>query len=138
MALHNREHAREAREETGLKALWGSVVEQAFQDALYKGTNKDTLKEREAARRWLTTSSVDFLDVCDLAELDPDAIHQRACARIAACDASPKPKRKVARSRRHQSIIKDRNSPASRIAQRAKRIASTARSSAPASAFDGL
>ena len=63
--------------------MWCAVVHQAIIDATYEG-NDPTLKvERDHAVAWLTRPSKDFAEVCSLAGLDPEAVRERATAKLA-------------------------------------------------------
>jgi hypothetical protein len=53
----------------GCVKLWRSVIAQAAADAL----SPTPSHERDQARRWLTTASLDHLLACDCANLDPAA-----------------------------------------------------------------
>ena len=78
-------------------ALYRAVIVQAFEDATmnirpvhHKGipidraemTRKMTTNShnRDMARLWLMRKSKDFRDVCEMALLDPDAVHEKALA----------------------------------------------------------
>ena len=49
-------------------ALWRAVVLQAMRDISDKSLSA---KVRGKARKWFCTRSLDFLTVCDLADVDP-------------------------------------------------------------------
>jgi len=55
--------------------LWRTVIRQALQDVVSKGLN---FRDRRASRRWFRMQPLDFLTVCDLANLDADKVRKRA------------------------------------------------------------
>ena len=57
------------------KELWRAVVSQAMRDAVDRSLPS---RERRAARRWFCMQLLDFLTVCDLADVDPDAVRKKA------------------------------------------------------------
>lgn len=71
------------------RTLWRAVIAQALFDAtrkLSKVRSAAEQRDRDEARRWLTEPSRDFTHVCNLAELEPDAIRHLAVQRIADVD----------------------------------------------------
>lgn len=74
------------------RALWAAVLHQTVNDAIhgvYTGSGgANTVKARlqliNEARRYLTTPSRDFDEVCTLAGLDPEAVRDHAIRLIAA------------------------------------------------------
>ncbi len=70
------------------QALWRAVVLQALTDATSTATNDAAVRDRKAARNWLTwpCHQRDFERVCALADLESDKV--RAVARKLISDAS--------------------------------------------------
>lgn len=76
--------------ETGVETfLWRAVIVRALEDACYvvKKTGKaktrwcsPAMSEQAEARQWLIDNGPDFRAVCEMAGLDPDAVHDRAVA----------------------------------------------------------
>lgn len=77
-------------DETGPEVfLWRAVVVRALEDACYVVRKTGNAKtkwyspaagEQREARDWLIGNGRDFREVCTLAGLDPDAVHERAVA----------------------------------------------------------
>lgn len=65
------------------QTLWRAVVLQAFQDSAYVGANRDRIAPRATARAWLTGWSPDFIQVCNLADLNPEQVRTVADGRAA-------------------------------------------------------
>ena len=58
--------------------LWKAVLAQMLYDALSDFQNKVISKnEKEAAERWLTYKTKDFIDVCNNAGFDPNYIYDK-------------------------------------------------------------
>lgn len=72
------------------KQLWCAVISQAIEDATSPGMGKDIKRIRDSARRWLTTPSRDFCDVCAFAGLLPEKVRAAAIRIIAEHDAKVK------------------------------------------------
>ena len=53
--------------------LWTSVLSKAAHDAIF---SSDWLEARKAIA-WFKSNSEDFKEVCELAGIDPDYVHQR-------------------------------------------------------------
>jgi hypothetical protein len=66
-----------------LRSLWCGVITQAINDACSRASSVISDLEIETARRWLTTPSRDFNEVCALAGLEPDYVRRLASAEIA-------------------------------------------------------
>ncbi len=82
---------------TGETALWRAVVLQALQDATLGMHNPTSRKPRKpsashraharSARSWLLGGGAHLHRVCDMAGLDPDAVHATAKVAIDKADA---------------------------------------------------
>lgn len=75
----------------GERGLWVNVILQAMNDAMGGGGANISGKCRELyqqqARAWFRRTNPDFIEVCSLAGLDPDATYEKAIAAIARYDA---------------------------------------------------
>lgn len=63
------------------RELWAAVIFQALQDAIGVVSHVNPAQAgrcREEATTWFRDNSRDFRDVCLLADLDPDAVRERA------------------------------------------------------------
>ena len=71
-------------------SLWANVILQAVHDATDGGTvdgrNSGRDVVRSQARNWFNLRNRDFIDVCNLAGLDPDAVYERSLAVIRRYD----------------------------------------------------
>lgn len=70
------------------RSLWRSVISQALSDATTNSRKADMRYYRQKAIEWLLGSDDDFIMVCNLAELEPEYVRQKALAAIAAAHAS--------------------------------------------------
>ena len=68
------------------RTLWVNVVLRAIQDAT-EGTSDNRELHRQQARNWFNTSNRDFIEVCNLAGLDPEATAGKALSAIKRYDA---------------------------------------------------
>lgn len=57
------------------KELWRAVMSQALLDISDRSLRA---RDRREARRWFSMQSLDFLTVCDLADMDPNSIRKKA------------------------------------------------------------
>lgn len=80
----------------GEVTLFRAVIVRAFRDALNRSAVDGRIAEsearkaatlREEARTWLLSDSDDFMRVCRLALLEPEAVRDSARRAIASCDA---------------------------------------------------
>ncbi|RCW27806.1 hypothetical protein DFR48_102292 [Ciceribacter lividus] len=69
----------------GERGLWVAVVLQAIEDATANG--KAHSLARQQARSWFRRGNPDFIEVCNLAGLDPEATYEKAIAAIERHDA---------------------------------------------------
>ncbi len=65
--------------------LWAGVLHRFFDDALHQKPGRSPaafvcIGDQESARSWLLSNSSGFREVCDLAGMDPDGIHDAAKA----------------------------------------------------------
>ena len=69
-------------------ALWCEVISQAIRDATVCGGIPAHARDatRAHARSWFRATNRDFIDVCNLAGLDPEAISERSLMAIARYD----------------------------------------------------
>lgn len=60
--------------------LFQSVLNRAFEDAIStpKPDNKEGIRERDTARKWLIDSVADFAQVCQFAGYEPSYIRGKA------------------------------------------------------------
>ncbi len=63
-------------------ALWRAVITQALIDAGSNSVKREMIYERNQAISWLTNKSKDFIEVCELAQLDPSIIREKAVEAI--------------------------------------------------------
>lgn len=76
---------------TDERSLWVNVILRAINDAMtggdtnISGKNSDLI--RQQSRTWLRPTNPDFIEVCSLAGLDPEATYEKAQAAIARYDA---------------------------------------------------
>lgn len=68
------------------RALWAAVVQQALTDATVPSTAKGAANEQRKARDWFKRAGPDFRQVCTLAGLDPESVHDRALPLIEEAD----------------------------------------------------
>lgn len=62
---------------TAEQELWQSVVVTAFMDATRPNSaNRDDMRARSDADRWIRGNGRDFRQVCSMAGMDPDFLHQ--------------------------------------------------------------
>lgn len=86
------------------RELWAAVILQAVNDAT--GNHRGTATPAEAGRlqeeavAWFRSNSRDFRDVCMLADLDPDAVRERALKLI---DNAPPRKQRRSRWERNRA-----------------------------------
>jgi hypothetical protein len=59
------------------QSLWFRVITQAIRDAVYVGTYKERIEDRDAADDWLRHGGFDFRLVCVYAGVDPDILRYR-------------------------------------------------------------
>ena len=57
--------------------LYQAIVVQAFEDCLYTLGGKNEAYNKKEAHEWFMNKGKDFKFVCDLANLDPDRVHNR-------------------------------------------------------------
>lgn len=57
------------------RQLWQAVVYRAAMDAICPETGDDGARNKREADRWFRRAGKDFRQVCHLAGLDPDFIH---------------------------------------------------------------
>ena len=69
----------------GEAALWLAVITQAMMDALSNAKNAEAAYYKHEAISWLTGNSKNFIDVCQMAGMDPAYIRKKA----KKCLASP-------------------------------------------------
>ncbi|MGB3043911.1 MAG: hypothetical protein WBB98_12070 [Xanthobacteraceae bacterium] len=62
------------------RQLWCAVISQAIEDATTLRTSKEALRDKQEARAWLVGMSIDFVQACSLAGIDPEALRDRAIA----------------------------------------------------------
>jgi len=62
----------------GMRALWRAVITQALMDAASESKKPFCLVERMKARVWLRGKTDDFLEVCHLADMDPEYVRNQA------------------------------------------------------------
>lgn len=66
------------------RQVWCSVIQLALEDATNsRAFGVNAVRIRDAARNWLTKGSRDFVEVCDLAGVEPDRIQSTAKRLIA-------------------------------------------------------
>src|SRR5688500_5950940 len=83
------------------RELWVRVILQAITDAttitdaatdtesnLRRSNRNIAYLNRERARLWFRATNRDFIEVCNLAGMNPDDVAERASAAIAQCDAA--------------------------------------------------
>ena len=63
------------------KELWRAVLLQAMRDM---SDTSLSARERRKARKWFYTQSLDFLTVCDFADVNPDKIRKKVLATMQA------------------------------------------------------
>ena len=74
---------------SGEPGMWISVVLQAIRDATVGTANSGKADlNRQQARTWFRLSNPDFIEVCSLAGLDPEATFEKAQAAITRYDAA--------------------------------------------------
>jgi len=56
--------------------LWRSVLDQALQDMLYKGSVKEFVTYRRNSKLWFRYKKNDFEKICYLAELEPQRVRE--------------------------------------------------------------
>lgn len=71
------------------QTLWRCVVAQAATDAVSTSNEREVKRERENARRWLTSNSKDFRLVCTMADYEPERIREYALTLAAQGWPSP-------------------------------------------------
>ncbi|MCE2926443.1 MAG: hypothetical protein LW823_02185 [Rickettsiales bacterium] len=84
-------HSKKRRKETGISwfddpytsikgetALWVAVITQAMMDALSNSRNPEIQFFKTEATRWLTENNKDFIEVCMLADMNPDYVRKKA------------------------------------------------------------
>lgn len=59
------------------RQLWCAVIAQAIEDATSTRTSKEALRDKRDACDWLLGMSVNFVQACSLAGLDPEAVRDR-------------------------------------------------------------
>lgn len=69
-----------------VRSLWLNVISQAIRDATTGSSDELVTADRLEARRWLTTPSADFDEVCGLAELEPHKVRSFAASQIEEAD----------------------------------------------------
>ena len=57
--------------------LYQAVVIQAFEDCLYTLGGKNEAYNKKEAHEWFLGNSPDFQQICDLANLESDHVHER-------------------------------------------------------------
>ena len=57
--------------------LYQAVVIQAFEDCLYTLGGKNEAYNKKEAHEWFLGNGHGFRQICDLANLDPDHVHER-------------------------------------------------------------
>jgi hypothetical protein len=57
--------------------LYQAVIVQAFEDCLYTLGGKNEAYNKKDAHEWFMGNGSDFKYICDLANLDPDHVHNR-------------------------------------------------------------
>ncbi len=67
----------------GEQALWAAVITQALMDAASRSAKQEARKDKTRALDWLGEHTDDFVDVCDLAGLDPSYVSTRASRAVA-------------------------------------------------------
>lgn len=65
-------------EYTELRRLWIAVVLQALYDMRLKPTHRKARSAKNKALAWVRMDNPDFLEVCALAEFDPEKVYARA------------------------------------------------------------
>ena len=61
--------------------LWRSVLARALEDACgegLQGTPTEKQRLQDEARRWLTGMSRDFMEICALADMEPEIVRRQA------------------------------------------------------------
>jgi hypothetical protein len=62
----------------GYRALWRAVITQALMDAGSNSNKLEFRKEKARAIAWLNGDSDDFIEVCEMAGLEPSYVKKRA------------------------------------------------------------
>lgn len=62
----------------GIRSMWRAVITQALMDAASNSKKRENLKAKREAKNWLLGESEDFLDICCLADLNPDYVKKKA------------------------------------------------------------
>ena len=68
----------ENKEFKAMRALWRAVITQALMDAASSSKKRYYIAERAKARAWLKGNTEDFIEVCELADLDPEYVKTQA------------------------------------------------------------
>lgn len=86
------------------RELWAAVISQALGDAIgdFRGTAqpKERARIQQEAIKWFRDNSRDFREVCILADVDPDAVRERALKLIEKAPVFVPPPPRVDRRRR--------------------------------------
>ncbi len=81
IAFHNQEIIWGSKDDSGeakMQALWRSVIMQALIDAASNSKKRIDKLNRARAIEWLKYSDEDFIEVCTLANMDPDYVRYNA------------------------------------------------------------
>lgn len=81
-------HANVYQTQDAERALWVNVVLQAIRDATDTSGERHPAVIRSRARLWFNLRNPDFVEVCNCAQLDPEATLEKARAAFARYDAS--------------------------------------------------
>ncbi len=97
----------------GEKALWRAVVDRALDDACGHcgGTPRNTMVATEQAAAWLLRNGANMRLVCDLADLDPQAVKNRAATEIATAASHPSTRKRHKNARQVRTKIRVLASP---------------------------
>lgn len=72
------------------RLLWRIVIDRAIKDAAGEDLPNGTPFKRACviveAQNWFTRADHEFQEVCELADLDPDAVREKAIAKFKAID----------------------------------------------------
>ena len=57
--------------------MWRAVIDQAIEDVLNTDTKREARMNRLSSRIWLEGTTIDFEEVCYLAQLPPDIVQSK-------------------------------------------------------------
>lgn len=95
--------------------MWVAVITQAMMDALSRCKKAESIYQKHQAINWLTGNSMDFIDVCIAAAMNPDYVRRKAKQALTAPVAwraeAGKGKRYLERKKYRSKIKNTKNAP---------------------------